>query len=392
MIPLEDALQIVLKSAWRLPDEQVPLADALHRVLAVPVCTDVDIPPFDKASMDGYACRRTDLARELQVLETIPAGKAPQYGVGEGECAKIMTGAPVPEGADCVFMVEHAESIAQDRVRFVGAVTANNICHRGEDLRAGDEVVAAGTWLLPQHLAALAAAGCAAPEVARAPRVGILATGDELLPPDQPLGPGQIRNSNSLQLEALVRKLGGVASSYGIVPDEEAALSKAFAAALAENDLVISTGGVSMGDYDLVPKVLQAQGLDIRLRRVAMQPGKPLVLAVGSDRAFFGLSGNPVSSFVQFELLVKPLYFALQGGRYAPPSVRMCLAEEMRRKNADRTAWVPVQMTETGQLAPVPYHGSAHLHALGGADGLICFPQGQAVLEVDTPLPVWLCR
>ena len=197
MIPFEDALRTVLDSARRLGTERVDIANAINRILAEDAKSDMDMPPFNKSAMDGYACRRADLANELEVVETIAAGYTPTKSIEPNQCAKIMTGASVPQGADCVVMVEFTENPTDHTIRFVGEDTADNICIKGEDIKAGDVVLPKGIRIRPQHIAVLASVGCAQPVVSKMPRVGILATGDELVPPTSRPGPSQIRNSNS---------------------------------------------------------------------------------------------------------------------------------------------------------------------------------------------------
>ena len=200
MITYEEALRIVLDHARVLEPERVPLRDAANRVLAEDVPSDIDMPPFDKSAMDGYACRRADLPGPLRVVGMVQAGRAPSGRIGPGECMKIMTGAMVPPGADCVIMVEHTESAGASAVRFTEPRTDTNICARAEDMGVGDIVLRRGTRIGPRHAGLLATVGCVRPLVARRPRVGVIATGDELVEPDRQPGPAEIRTSNSVQL------------------------------------------------------------------------------------------------------------------------------------------------------------------------------------------------
>lgn len=389
MIPLEEAQQIVGRHAWRLPVEPVALDAALHRVLAQDAVADIEMPPFDKAAVDGYACRLADASGELEVIEEVPAGAAPARALGPGQCAKIMTGAPLPAGADGVIMVEHTRPAGPGRIAHTGQPLRPNFCRRAEDMRAGDLVLRAGARLLPQHLAVLATVGVVAPCVSRLPRVGVLATGSELVPASERPAGASIRNCNSHQLAAQVRALGAEATDYGIARDEPAALEAAMARALAENDVVLSTGGVSMGDYDLVPGLVAALGLEIHVRKVAIQPGKPMIFATGREKAYFGLSGNPMSGLVQFQLFVRDFLLRLQGAAPAPAEIWMPLGAPMRRKLVDRMAFVPVQLRD-GRVLPVEYHGSAHINALTLADGLIAFPAGVGALAEGQTVQVWL--
>ncbi|MBC8218901.1 MAG: molybdopterin molybdotransferase MoeA, partial [Planctomycetes bacterium] len=309
MLSFEKALDTVLNSARPLGAERVSLADAANRVLAEDVKADMDIPPFNKSAMDGYACRRSDLANDLEVIEIIPAGYTPAKSVGPGQCAKIMTGAVVPEGADCVVMKEYVEtrnSILDarcsresrnqhraSRIRFVGEKTKDNICQKGEDIKAGDIVLRKGELLKPQHIAVLASVGHARPIVSKAPRVGIIATGSELVDPGTVPEPCQIRNSNSFQLAAQAGSLGAAVTDYGITKDTKEAIDNMFKKVAAANDVVIVSGGVSVGDFDFVPDILKRNNIDLLFEGIAVKPGKPSVFGVSEDLYCFGLPGNP---------------------------------------------------------------------------------------------------
>lgn len=391
MHTLEEAEKIVAGALWRLPCERVPLDASLHRVLAEDAVADIEMPPFDKAAVDGYACRLTDAAAELEWIEEVPAGAAPKRALGPGQCTKIMTGAPLPVGADGVIMVEHTRVVRPGYILHTGQPLRPNYCKRAEDMRVGDVVLRAGTRLLPQHLGILATVGVINPLVSALPRVGVMATGSELVPASQTPSGAMIRNCNAHQLSAAVRALGGIATDYGIVRDEPDALRSAMARALAENDVVLSTGGVSMGDFDLVPGLVAELGLEIHLRKVAIQPGKPIVFATGGGKAYFGLSGNPMSGLVQFELFVRPFLLALQGVATGALEISMPLGAAMRRKVADRMAFVPVRIAE-GRVWAVEYHGSAHLNALAVADGLVAYPAGVDSLEEGRVVRVRLLR
>ena len=390
MIPYEEALKIVLSHAHLLDCESAPLMEAVGRVLACDVASDVSMPPFDKSAMDGYACRREDLPGPLRVVEVIPAGVQPQKTVGTGECAKIMTGAMVPAGADCVIMVEHTEAAGEGLVRFTREGTAVNICYQDEDVKSGDIVLRQGTRLAPQHIAILAAAGCVAPAVVRRPRVAVIATGDELVEPDVIPGPSQIRNSNSWQIRAQMEQAGAAVTYYGIVGDTLSALDNAMKKAMAENDVILFSGGVSMGDFDLVPAVMRANGFDIPFDSVAIKPGKPSTFGVGKNGTYcFGLPGNPISTFVVSEILVKPFLFALMGHAHQGYKACLPLAEAYTRKRGDRQTWVPVEITPENTVRPTTYHGSAHISALGHACGFIVIPRGVTEIPRDTPVQVW---
>ena len=384
MISRKQAERIVLDSARQIDVERVGIDEALGRALAQDVASDIDMPPFDKSAMDGYACRRADLKAQLDVIETIPAGKEPTSAIGPGKCAKIMTGAMVPEGADCVIMKEYVEVIDERTVRFVGKDTATNICFLAEDTSVGDVVLRKGESIKPQHIAILASLGCTSPLVYRRPNVGIVATGDELVEPTEKPGASQIRNSNSYQLVAQVRAAGAIPHYYGIAGDNEEAIDSLFKAALAVNDVVLISGGVSVGDYDLVPGVMRRNGVELLFESIAMKPGKPTHFGASASTFCFGLPGNPVSTFVVFELLVRPFLLKMMGHEFIAPNVLMPLNEAIEKRRTKREAWFPVLLTTEGTVKPVEYHGSAHARALPQADGLICLSAGVNRFEAGT--------
>lgn len=376
MIAFEEALNIVLLSAKPLETESVSLHQSLNRVLARDVFSDIDMPPFNKSAVDGFACRKADLDSSITVIELIKAGIVPVKSVEKGKCSKIMTGAMIPEGADTVIMVEETEEISAETIRFTGSKTGVNICFRAEDIRKGDKVLEKGSLIHPGQIAVLASVGCVKPIVFKQPVVAVLSTGDELVEPDQVPEPSQIRNSNATQLTAQIEAMNVVPLYFGIVPDDEEKTRSAIEEAFAEADVVLLTGGVSMGDFDFIPGILQEQKVEILFNRIAVQPGKPTVFGHRDDKYVFGLPGNPVSSFVQFEMLVKPLLYALSGHTYRPVQFKLPLAVDYSRRNKERRAFVPVTFLQSGGVTPVEYHGSAHIHAYVGADGIMSVPPG----------------
>jgi len=410
MLKFDDAFEIVMSSARRLGSERVAIDHALNRVLAEDIVSDIDVPPFNKSAMDGFACRRADLANELTVIETIPAGMMPKRTIGQDQCAKIMTGAVVPEGADCVIMVEHTESVAENKIRFTGSSlvlsrvegTEDNICLKGQDIKKKDIVLKSGELIKPQHIAVLASVGCVQPVVSLQPRVGIIATGDELVEPREKPAAWQIRNSNAYQLAAQVAYASAVPTDYGIVPDTEQAIDAVLKKAIAENDVVILSGGVSVGDYDLVREILRKNNVKLLFERVAVKPGRPTVFgvysscetsrstqyAVRNTKFVFGLPGNPVSAFIMFELLVKPFLFRMMGHDYKSAVSHRHLEKTITRKNTERDSWLPVVFIDDDKVAKIEYHGSAHINALCKADGLVCIPAGVAEIKEGATLAV----
>lgn len=388
MISFDEAMSRMLAKVRLLSAESVDLDASDGRVLAQEERSDVDFPPFRKSAMDGYACRRADLSETLRVIEEIPAGRMPSLQVTAGTCSKIMTGAPVPEGADCVVMVEDTESCGEGRIRFNGRSTNDNICAQGEDLRAGDVVLSAGALIGPAELAVLAAAGCARPVVRRRPRVAVISTGSELCGvADRPTG-ASIRDSNSHQLAAQIKRIGAQVERLGIVTDDDCAIGETLHRARAGRDLIVVSGGVSAGDFDLVPGVLRKTGFELVFESVAMQPGRPTVFGDDSAVYVIGLPGNPVSTFVICELLLRPFLLALQGHVFRPRYVAVRTASAIRRKKGSRQTTVPVRFASAGTVEPVEYHGSAHIHAYTVADALLTLPPGTGDIPEGTEVHV----
>ena len=382
MISFSQAVDIVMKSDIPIMEsERVSFSDSLNRVLAGNVISDMDMPPFDKSSVDGFACRKDDLGDELEVLETVPAGVWPSKNIARGCCSRVMTGAPVPAGADCMIMVEDTETLSSGRIRFTGTLKKDNIALKGEDIKKGDIVIRAGTLIRPQHIATMAAVGHVSPLVSVKPAVAVISSGSELVEPGIVPGLSQIRNSNSSQLLAQIQQTGAKGNYYGIAGDDENITYGIVSQAIAENDLVIITGGVSMGDFDFVPSVLERAGVRILFSSVAVQPGKPTTFGLHAEATVFGLPGNPVSSFIQFEMLVKPLLFRMMNCDWKPLTLKLPMALSYERRSADRMALIPVKITGEGTVNPVEYHGSAHITAMNETDGIISMPAGVKIFE-----------
>lgn len=317
MIAVSEALEIVLRELSLMPVEEVALDQAGGRALASEIVSTRDVPPFRNSAMDGYAVRSADLSGlpvALEQVETIAAGKVPRQTIEPGTAAAIMTGAMVPEGADTVVRIEDTSRVG-DRVVIESAPPAgSNIRLAGEDIRRGDRVLGPGDLLRPAEVGLLASLGITSVPVRRQPRVAILTTGDELVEPDQPVGPGQIVNSNAYTLGAAVRQAGAIPLRMGIVGDGREQTRAAFATAF-DSDVVLSTGGVSMGAFDLVREIQAELGVSERFWKVAQKPGKPLSFGMRNGKPVFGLPGNPVSSLVCFYVYVLPALRRMQGLR-----------------------------------------------------------------------------
>jgi molybdopterin molybdotransferase len=384
VIPVEEALEIVLREAPALPKEAVALGDALSRVLAEDVASDLDLPPFDRAAMDGYALRAEDVAgapAALDVIGEVRAGQWPDLTVGPGQAARIMTGAPVPPGADSVQQVEKTQPLDEFRVTIRAAVAAGaNVAPRGSEVRAGDVVLARGRVIDPAAIAVLASAGKARVRVARRPVVALLVTGDEIVEVSATPAPGQIRNSNGPAVAAQARLAGAQVRLLGVVPDRQDAIAEALRAGLAADVLVVS-GGVSAGDYDLVEPALLELGATFLFTKVAIKPGAPLVFGRRGETLVFGLPGNPVSAQVTFDLFVRPLLLKMQGATVVSrPRVAVELLGAVQNRSG-RKSHVPARVRfDCGRLVarPVRSMGSGDLAAHARANALV-------VIEADRP-------
>jgi molybdopterin molybdotransferase len=381
MITFEEAYEIVLNSAVDAGNETVAFIDSLNRILAEDVTSDMDMPPFNRSAVDGYACHRKETGNELEVLEVIAAGVKPGKKIGKNQCSKIMTGAIVPDGCDVVIMVEDSILLDSGNIRFTGKDSKTNISFKGEDVRTGDKVLGKGKLIKPQDIAVMASVGHTMVSVKKKPVIGILSTGDELVEPSSFPGVSRIRNSNAYQLLTQVIRAGGAGIYYGIAPDNESATFKIVQKAINESDIVLITGGVSMGDYDFVPAVLKKAGVNLLFDQVNVQPGKPTTFGVHPTTVVFGLPGNPVSAFIQFETLVRPLINKMMSLDWKPVDQLLPMAVRFERKSTVRMGWIPVKITESREVLPVDFHGSAHISALPYADGIIAIKAGTKNIE-----------
>ncbi|MCX6285120.1 MAG: molybdopterin molybdotransferase MoeA [Bacteroidetes bacterium] len=391
MIPFEEALNIVLNNAIPFGEEVVGMESAAGRILSRDVFSDIDMPPFDKSAVDGFACRMRDAGygMELRVIETIAAGSVPSMAIQEGECSRIMTGGMLPVGADAVIMVEDTEISSAGTIKFIKEKTAINICYRAEDIRNGQKVLEKGTRIEPAHFAVLASVGNTGIHVARQPHIGIISTGNELVEPGQKPEGARIRNSNAWQLLAQARQIPALCSYYGIADDSLEELKDKISMGLFEADIVILTGGVSMGDFDYVPEAMESLGAKILFKSVAIQPGRPTVFARYNEQFIFGLPGNPVSSFVLFELMVKPFVLKMMGCNEIPRVHAMPMGVDFSRKKSSRKSVIPVTV-DGGAVYPIEYHGSAHINAYTRAGGMMIMDIGQTEIRKGEPVNVRL--
>ena len=389
LIPFEEALELVTAHGLKLGTESVSIQECVGRILAEDVIADIDFPPFDKSAMDGYACRTADLKESLEMMEIISAGSVPVKTIGEGQCSKIMTGAQLPNGADTVFMVEQSEVDTHGFVHYTGTKTPGNICYKGEDLKTGEVVLKAGTLLKPAHVAVLAGVGCVEPVVSICPTVGILVTGSELVSPNEFPARAQIRETNGYQLRAQLEEMGVTCTYYGIIDDDAALIEKALVESMAANDVVLVCGGSSVGDFDFVPQLLEKHCSKLLFEKVDIKPGKPIMFGVHDTGVCFGMPGNPVSTYVLTELLLKPYLLSSMGLSYTAKIVKMQLNHDLKIRCARRQTFLPVRLVDGG-IERVTFHGSAHIHAICYTDGLIGLPKGENFLEAGSWVDVRL--
>jgi molybdopterin molybdotransferase len=388
--------------------ERVKLLDAQDRVLATPIEAERDQPPFDRSTRDGYACRAEDLTAAdgarpwLTVAGSLQAGASPSGALlMRGQALEIMTGAIVPSEADCVVMLEHVERRG-DAIRLEAGRAmrpGQNIVRRGAEAQRGAVVLEAGVRLRPQHIAAAAACGAAEVDVFARPRVAILATGDELVELDAAIEPYQIRNSNSYSLAAQVRSTGGIAQRLPVARDERAHVREMVERALADADMLLLSGGVSAGKYDLVEETLLTLGAEFIFTGVAMQPGKPVVfghLPSSKDIArvpLFGLPGNPVSTMVTFLLFASPVLRALGGERAIEPSFAQArLAREFRTQTG-LTRFLPARLTggwDGASVDMIAWQGSGDLAATSQANCFLVVPPDMAEMQAGAMVSVLL--
>lgn len=394
MISLSDAQARIFGDIKQSRVVEVPVADALGLVSANQVSSAVQIPPFNSVAMDGFALVAADSAGassstpvHVPVVETIAAGQTATRRLEPGEAMRIMTGAPLPDGADAVIMVELTEVSDADgteTVAFHGAVEAgNHVRPAGSDVEPGDVVVSAGTVFNPSHIGLLTSVGVATVEVYERPRVGVISTGDELVRPPASLGPGQIYDSNRPMLVSLVEAAGCSAVDLGHVSDDEALVEAAYVAGVEECDVIISSGGVSMGDYDPVKAVLNRLG-DLNWMQIAIKPAKPLSFGLLRDTPIFGLPGNPVSAAVSFELFARPSLRMMLGDSKPFRRVVSAIADEPMRRRADgKTHFVRAvasyQNDGAIHVRSAGAQGSHQLSALAASNALAVVPDGAQI-------------
>lgn len=383
MIPITDALAIVAAHTEKLPSETVALLDALGRVLAQDIIADTDLPPFDRAQMDGYAVRAADVAQvpaRLRIVGEAAAGQGWHHTLTSGEAVRIMTGAPVPSGADAVQKVEVTRESDDGATVEIDetAHASQNIVSRASEIRAGQTVLRAGQFITAASLAALASFGYAQVQVGARPRVAVLATGSELVYVTDKPGPDQLRDSNTYTLAAYAILAGATVTRWPLVGDTLADLCQAIAKAAAQSDVVVLSGGVSMGRYDYTKTALRELGTEIFFEKVALRPGKPTVFGKLGNVLMFGLPGNPVSVSVTFNLFTRMALLAMQGATQTRLPEDWAILTRRVKSAAERDSYLPVTLhtNASGQLCaePVKWGGSSDFVAFTQAAALVAVP------------------
>jgi molybdopterin molybdotransferase len=399
MITVEEALERILSRVRPLGSEKVPILDTLGRVVNEDVYASRDIPPLDNSAMDGYAVKWEDIQNAspdqpvgLEVIEDLPAGFIASKSVGSGQAIRIMTGAPVPKGADTVVPVEDTEKKDGSVLVLSPLGKGGNVRWAGEDVKKGDRVISAGDLIRPAEVGMFASLGRSFVHVFQRPQVAILATGDELADVDEPLDGVKIVSSNSYALAAQVRDCGAIPIQLGIARDRKEEIERKLRQGLRA-DVLISSAGVSVGDYDFVKDVLNDLGMEMVFWKVAMKPGKPLAFGLIEGKLVFGLPGNPVSSMVSFEQFVRPSLLKMMGHRHLfRPVIEAILKEDIHKEPGRRhfvRAFVSFeknhyQVTITGE------QGSAILRSMVKANGLVVVPEDQKVVKAGEKVKVQL--
>ena len=402
MISVDEALERILEGIEPLGLERIPVTEALGRVLGEDVCSSLLIPPKDNSAMDGYALRSEDTRgagsgspRVLKVIGDLPAGSTFTGCVERGQAVRIMTGAPIPSGADAVVMKEYTEAQGDEVRVFKEVKEGENIRRAGEDVRPGEVVIKRGTAISPSEMGMIASLGLPFVTVYQRPRVSILSTGSELVEPGEEGGEGKIYNSNGYSLYGQVLSTGAIPSYIGIAGDERDSLREKLSLALKAGDVVVTSGGVSVGDYDFVKDALKELEGEMMFWKVAIKPGKPLAFGRVGGKPLFGLPGNPVSSMVIFEEFVRPALLKMMGRERIYRRVMEAILAEDVKKSPGRRHFIQATIEErdgTLYARPLKARGSGILSSLVKADGLLVIDEDVTHMEAGSRVRVQLIK
>ena len=391
MIELEEARKFIFSHCSKLSTDEVDISKSRGLVLADTVISNAYVPPFPNTAIDGYAVRAVDTEHapvKLKVIGTLPAGKVPDLEVGPDEAVRIMTGAVIPEGADSVVMVEKTKEAENgDAVIVEESIKNGNFIRQpGEDFVKGSELFTSGTLIGAAHIGVFATIGLEKVTVFKRPIVGVMSTGDELVQGSSQLKPGQIRDSNRHTIKALLEEMGAEIIDFGLIPDDEKAIESALLSAIEKCDAVVTSGGVSMGDFDYVKVVLDRLG-EMKWMQVAIKPAKPLAFGLLNDVPIFGLPGNPVSAMVSFELFMRPALLKMMGYKQIwRPYLRAKAATPLKRRKDGKVHFARVTLTrkkDSYEVSLLEGQGSHQLAAMANAQGLAVLPNGEGVEKGD---------
>ncbi|MBN1298008.1 molybdopterin molybdotransferase MoeA [bacterium] len=394
MIPLEQALSISehVLSTRVTGEESIPVRDALNRHVARDLHSRIDLPPFDKSAMDGFAIPPDDPSKVFTVIGTIQAGDVAGSILTPGTCYRIMTGAPVPHNTGYVVPVEHTR-MRPDGMMIVTPSTTKHICRRGEDIRSGDLLATRGNRIDAQMLAVLISGGIEIVPVFRRPRVTVFSTGNELVTAMSEWGPGKIFDSNGPMMRSLFLTGGAEIVECCRLQDDPEETEHSVRRAIPASDIIAFSGGVSEGAFDFIPDSLVRCDFSIHFSRLRVKPGKPMTFATHPDCLAFGFPGNPVSTYVMYHLFALPAIIALQGGHTRFRTIPLPMDAPWSRKKTERLEFIPARLVtapdRTVRIRTVPYHGSAHLSALSHCDGFALIDPGISAVDAGRIIPFW---
>lgn len=386
------ALDIVLNNATVLEGEKVSLIESLNRVLAANISSKDDLPPFDKSSMDGYALKSSDTTDGLfrfKIVGSIKAGDFLDEEIKSGEAVKIMTGAVVPKGADAVIQIEKVKAEGNELRVFEKVCCGTNILKKGEEIKNGDMVFESGKFLRPSEIGMLASLGYDKVDCHKVPKIILINTGDELVDIDEKITRGKVRNCNEYALTALVKNLNGQVKSYGIIKDNRDEIFNAVKTAFEEGDIVISSGGVSVGDYDFIEEVLKKIGADVKFTSVEIKPGKPVTFATFKDKLFFGLPGNPLSVVNTFEVFVAPAIKKMMGRKDIITKEFPVILKDDFKSKGDRENYAYVNIKENGgnyYAYSMGSQSSNALFTLTQSNGIVIIKKGAKTVKAGETL------
>lgn len=387
MVKVEEALNIIIKEAHELETEKVDILDSLNKILGENIYSKDNLPPFDKSAMDGYAIKSADTQHIngeakviLNIVGTIKAGDSSDYQLNSGEAFKIMTGAPLPSGADCVIEIEKVK-IENSNLYINNFVkVGNNVIEHGEEIKSGDLILEKGSLIRAVEIGVLASLGVKSVSVYKTPKVSLIITGDELVSIEETLVKGKIRNSNEYSLIALIKDIGIDVKTSGVVPDIKESIKAKIQASLENSDVIISSGGASVGEYDYIKDILKEIGADIKFDSIAIKPGKPVIFVTSNKKLFFGLPGNPLAIITTFEEFVKPALEKMMGKKnYDKKEFPVVLEDDFKGK-IGRKKYIYVNLkVEDGvfRAYKTGNQSSSHLITLSKSNGLIIIPENQ---------------